>query len=533
MRQFMFLSSVCIFSLGVASIPLHQSLLNQPDPVYQHRRHLLNQPDPVYQRRRHLDPVYQHRRHLLNQSDDNECEACPFRYTCVENRCQHKGLFEAFDVNDFFTIVLSLIAVSFAAACGTGGGGLLVPLFAAIELFSTKEAIPLSKATIFGGSVASLLVNIRKRHPSADRPLIDLNIAVVFEPMALAGTTLGVMFNSMFPEWLIVLLLIVLLVLTTLKTYRKGVQKRQAIADNRDRESQRIADIVNVDSLHADVDLETDTKELNNVRASDEPIIIDGKVIEISSQIPTDKSLADLERDERSLHCKPVLLLAVAWGATVLLAVLKGGHGAPGIAGVECGGALYWLLAWLILPLMVAVAIAQGKSMVAQHENKCRVNYQFCEGDIQWTQRTAMKLPLLNYGAGVAAGMLGIGGGMVQGPLLMALNVSPAVAAATSATMVLFTSSATTFQFIAYGMLQYDFAAFFAFVGFVGSIIGQRMLSYCVKDESSTYKIIFTLAAVIGASCVCLTIIGVLHILSQIQTGEGGWGFTSICSTHG
>ena len=38
--------------------------------------------------------------------------------------------------------------------------------------------------------------------------------------------------------------------------------------------------------------------------------------------------------------------------------------------------------------------------------------------------------------AGVIAGMFGVGGGMVKGPIMLAMGVHPATATATSATMV-------------------------------------------------------------------------------------------------
>ena len=62
------------------------------------------------------------------------------------------------------------------------------------------------------------------------------------------------------------------------------------------------------------------------------------------------------------------------------------------------------------------------------------------EGDIVWTARTTLTYPALCSIAGIIAGMFGVGGGIVKGPLMLALGVLPDVAAATSATMILFTS---------------------------------------------------------------------------------------------
>jgi uncharacterized membrane protein YfcA len=57
--------------------------------------------------------------------------------------------------------------------------------------FSPKHAIPLSNVTVFGGSLANHMVNRSKRHPSADRPLVDYDLILVMQPMTIAGALLG------------------------------------------------------------------------------------------------------------------------------------------------------------------------------------------------------------------------------------------------------------------------------------------------------------------------------------------------------
>ena len=53
--------------------------------------------------------------------------------------------------------------------------------------------------------------------------------------------------------------------------------------------------------------------------------------------------------------------------------------------------------------------------------------------------------------AGFCAGMFGIGGGIVKGPLMLEIGVHPAVAAATTAVMIFFTAVVATTSFIAFG----------------------------------------------------------------------------------
>ena len=60
----------------------------------------------------------------------------------------------------------------------------MVPIYILVMDFSPKHAIPLSNITVFGGAVANTLLNVRKRHPLADRPLVDWDLILVMEPLS-------------------------------------------------------------------------------------------------------------------------------------------------------------------------------------------------------------------------------------------------------------------------------------------------------------------------------------------------------------
>ena len=69
----------------------------------------------------------------------------------------------------------AFLACAIAAGAGLGGGGLLVPLYMIVLQLDPHDAVPLSKATIFGNAIANFLVNIKKRHPLvADRWVLGI-----------------------------------------------------------------------------------------------------------------------------------------------------------------------------------------------------------------------------------------------------------------------------------------------------------------------------------------------------------------------
>ena len=98
----------------------------------------------------------------------------------------HKSLLplDNYDVGGSLLIGLGLMI---AASGGIGGGGILVPLLIIVFGFKPKYAIPLSNFTILGSSVTNIMMNLPKRHPDADRPLVDWDLILVMEPLTMAG----------------------------------------------------------------------------------------------------------------------------------------------------------------------------------------------------------------------------------------------------------------------------------------------------------------------------------------------------------
>jgi uncharacterized membrane protein YfcA len=65
---------------------------------------------------------------------------------------------------------------------------------------SSKVAVPLSKTTILGGSLGSMLFIHNKRHPFEPRPLIDFEVSSFMEAGELLGVTMGVVCNKIIPD---------------------------------------------------------------------------------------------------------------------------------------------------------------------------------------------------------------------------------------------------------------------------------------------------------------------------------------------
>lgn len=70
-----------------------------------------------------------------------------------------------------------------------------------------------------GASAASVWYNLRVPHPMREVPIIDYDLALLFQPMLMLGITVGVALSVVFPYWLITVLIIILFLGLLLGTY--------------------------------------------------------------------------------------------------------------------------------------------------------------------------------------------------------------------------------------------------------------------------------------------------------------------------
>ena len=141
-------------------------------------------------------------------SQDEVCGSafvCSIDQTTLRYKCTRAPLF---GTKTSWTVWLGAVFLflgsALAAGGGLGGGGIFVPVLILVLSLSPKEAVPISQAMIFGGSLVNLVMNYRSRHPVVKtRPLIDYDAVLILEPLMLLGTTFGVMLNAVSPTWLI------------------------------------------------------------------------------------------------------------------------------------------------------------------------------------------------------------------------------------------------------------------------------------------------------------------------------------------
>ena len=239
-------------------------------------------------------------------------------------------------------------------------------------------------------------------------------------------------------------------------------------------------------------------------------------------------SMEDILVEERRPRRRNVLLIVSMFCVVLLVNILKGGGGFESPLGIVCGSALFWLAQGSLLLWIVLVSWVGRGYLLKDARRKAEAGYVYLEDDIRWNGKTTVVYPLISTLAGIFAGMFGIGGGIIKGPLMLAMGIHPAVASATSACMILFTSFTATTTFCVYGLMVRDYAIAGAVLGFGATYVGQSVMSRMLSKSKRNSYIAFSIGFVVLLSAILMGVESVLHLASD-GTGDRSGG---ICDSH-
>eukprot|EP00055_Hartaetosiga_balthica_P016284 m.102158 g.102158 ORF g.102158 m.102158 type:complete len:438 (+) comp9074_c0_seq3:351-1664(+) len=393
------------------------------------------------------------------------------------------------------------LSASLAVGAGIGGGALFVAAYILILGFDAHGAVPLSKATIFGLAVAAYTVNIWKRHPMrSSRSLIDYDTALMLEPMTLLGTLAGVVLNVLFPNWLVLLPLCILLFVVSYRTIKKGLRIRKKEQETPTHDALELLERNKRNGEHGENehdddhrdDVEDDEENRENSRR--------GSAMEVDANSITRAHIAS--KEARLAPPERLILLVFVWIGYFIISFLL--FRADDVVKPCSSG---WILVFLFaIPYVVFITWISGRMLEKNTKMKKACGYEFLPGDVLWEGDRLYKYPALAFFAGVAAAMMGIGGGMVKGPIMLAMGIQPQVATTTSSFMIIFTSSTTTIQYLILGKLDATDLAIVMSLGFGGALVGQLVVNGLVAKYKKQSFLIFLLGG--------LTIISGIIIVS-------------------
>lgn len=443
---------------------------------------------------------------------------------------------EDMGVTDVLAILFMACGLAISSAGGIGGGSILMPALVLMVGFDMKRATPISTLAVAGGAIANALFNFRKRHPSADRPLIDSDMAAVIIPVVMGGAVLGAVLTNLLPPYIISLLFVIVLALSGWRAVQKAMQLRRreaAVSDGHevllangiedsssgleafnegDETSTPDASYLKSPSVlspsasyHVAVDHNgSTTTTTDTLGDADAPV---KRTIEVENG--SDAALAEILARERHISWRRQLSIFVCY-LGILIASVGGKL-------VTCGGGVYWFLLLVEIPWVAVFAIGTARSLNREFRVKQQLGYPFVEGDVCWDDRTSRLLPAGCLLAGVIAGLFGIGGAIVASPLMLELGVVPEVAAATSALMVLYSSGAAMLKYIVLGMVAWDWAMLLFALALVVTSISQVVILGYVRRSGRQSVIVLCVGAsiLLGAA-----LMAVRAVRAAVEDGD-------------
>jgi uncharacterized membrane protein YfcA len=354
-----------------------------------------------------------HQQRALWEQDSNSIQ--PHHHAPVVNEF-HKPLFPL-DSSDIYGFVACTLGLMIAAGGGVGGGGILVPIYILIFGFSPKHAIPLSNVTVFGGAIANVLLNTQKRHPLADRPLVDWDLILVMEPLTIAGALIGAFLNKVLPETLLTFLLVALLTFTAHNTLTKATKmyKKETAQIKADKESE----LAKLAAKELDEDEEAEASLLKHAQErpvnddydDNEQQDVDG-MQEALLEEDLKKELQAIIDQEREAPLINIKILVALFVVVLAVNLLKGGGAFPSPLGIKCGSTSFWMANIFMLAWILVISFFVRAYLVKKHHRKLTVGFEFLEGDMKWDARATLVYPIVCMAAGFCAGMFGIGGGI-------------------------------------------------------------------------------------------------------------------------
>ena len=176
---------------------------------------------------------------------------------------------------------------------------------------------------------------------------------------------------------------------------------------------------------------------------------------------------AILKKDSKIPYDK-LLTLSMIWVMLFFLNCMRGSKKMPSFIGVTNCSFMWAALNVAIYVFLIGVTVLLGQDLLKDYKERVNLNFPFQEGDMRWSEEGVKRYPTLTFAAGLLAGLVGIGGGMVLGPLLLELGMIPQVSSVTAALMVFFTASAAVVQYIMLGVYPFGYTVLYATVGFTG-----------------------------------------------------------------
>lgn len=394
--------------------------------------------------------------------------------------------------------IIGFLGSAFGTVGGVGGGGIFVTMLSIIIGFDQKSATAISKCMITGGAASTVFYNLKQKHPTLDMPVIDYDLALLFQPVLVLGISIGVAFNVIFADWMITVLLIIIFIGIATKALLKGVEtwKKETIIK---KESAR-------------------QSQLNGTERTEEVAYepLPGGPPAASNNTASKKS--DQKRSlVGNIRWKTLGMLFTVW---IVILACEIGKSHTTTCSTD-----YWILNLLQVPVALgvttfqAVRLYKGKAVIASKGDQ----------QTQWRAHQLILYCACGICAGMVGGLLGLGGGFILGPLFLELGIPPQVSSATATFAMTFSASMSVVEYYLLNRFPIPYTLYFVAVSTFAAFVGQVLVKKLVALLGRASLIIFILSGTIFVSALSLGSVGIASMVQKLAHKEY-MGFENLCT---
>ena len=452
-------------------------------------------------------------------------------YVCEDSKCIRENYSYSFRevAGFFFSMFVSIVT----STGGVGAGTMIVPTYIFFLQFNSGDSVHLSRFSLFGGSLFYFLLNWKRRDPKhPDRLMINYNLASMMVPLHIAGAEFGVIVGKFLPMIIVSIMLIFLLYMSLYKTYERanqesGKEAQEIVKKEIEKPSNRNSTLTKSASINSlttspqdaskgDISQSLAGTELVSQSNCDESETTEAESApQPTASPPTPTS--DCRQQEVEIysghfatvrvselireHHGNFTIFVVASSVNILSTLVRGGEGRPSILGLDACSESTWKV--LLSSQLACVFLA----FVGYTRNYAKMEHESQETLTMFKDRVVRnKLIVASYVTGLAAGMAGVGGGMVLSIYMLSLGVDVGTAGSLSMFAVLFSASSTCIQSIMVGGIHVRHAYTILAVAFVGSLIGTLGLRRLLQMLNKPSFILWVLVGVLSVAALVLPI---------------------------
>ncbi|XP_050231333.1 sulfite exporter TauE/SafE family protein 3-like [Mercurialis annua] len=392
--------------------------------------------------------------------------------------------------------IIGFLGAAFGSAGGIGGGGIYVPMLTLIIGFDAKSSIALSKCMVTGAAASTVYYNLNQRHPTLEMPVIDYDLALLFQPMLVLGVSIGVTLNMIFADWMITVLLIIIFIFMSTKAFLRGIKtwKKETI-----KKKEAVTPLGN-NNAEVVVTLTPPPEILNSSNAHTE------------SKGPKKKKVSLVE----NIYWKALGLLIVIWLIILALQIAKNY--------IKTCTAPYWVLDIAQIPVAASLTIYQA---IRLYKGQRKIASRG-EAGTNWRVHKLILCCCSGLLAGIVGGLLGLGGGFILGPLFLEMGIPPQVSSATATFAMTFSASMSVVEYYLVKQFPVPYALYLFGVTTIAGLVGQYVVKKVINMLGRASIIIFILAFTILVSAIALGGTGLADMIKKIHRKEY-MGFYDIC----